>query len=163
MTRMLLFSETIIKCSHAGYRQLEDESSARSRTGALRRKCAAHFLGGQGAAVQTEAVTVTFCCEAMREDSHDVLRSNASTVVLNAHADAIAAERFNSEHEPPFFASLFLHRVFGVPHKIDKDLQDFVFIDCDERYFGVFANHLNAMPLERSRINLKGILGQLRD
>src|SRR5258706_15962837 len=88
-------------------RQFEGEGGALAQTSTMNRKGAAQFLSGERAAVQTEAMSILPGCEPVAENSGQVLRRDAHTVVRDFDFHCLfAGELDTQDNELVFPAAL---------------------------------------------------------
>src|SRR3982074_3479039 len=139
-------------------RQIERKRRTVTAARAFRAQTAAHFTRGQGAAMQSETMTVFLGGESMVEDLRHVFRLDADSIVADRDPDSVGAIRDAHDHLLVLPARRFAG-IFGVAQKIYQNLQDFVFLDDDFRYVLEFALQAPAMPGKASAIHAQGGVG----
>src|SRR5688572_13794323 len=102
---------------------------------------AAHFLGGQRAAVQAETVSAFLGGEAVREDAHEVLRRNANSVVNDDDPNALWAIG-HAHGQFLVRSSGFVAGVLRIANQVHEDLQDLVLLHRDGGNRFILPNYL---------------------
>ena len=142
--------------------QFERERGSFARSVALRGQSASEFFGRQGAAVQTEAVTVFSGGKAMVEDAGQVLGRNAHTIIDYRDPDVVLGVVHPHDHlfviAPGFIAG-----VLGVTDQVDEDLQNFVFIRAERGRRTIFPDHPDIVTSKAARVHAQRIFDQLRN
>ena len=95
------------------------------RPRALHLQGAAHFLGGEGAAMQTETMTVLLGGETVVENPRKIFGRDANAIVDDGQLDAVVG--LLDAHGQLFIRTTgVVAGVFGVTDQIDENLEHFV-------------------------------------
>src|SRR5271154_2353093 len=100
--------------------KLQGKGRSLARPFALRAQRAAHFLGRQSPAMQSEAVAFLLGGESMAENPCEVFSRNPDTVVNQSNADAVAATAGDAYGQPLVWRIDFIAGVFGVANQVDE-------------------------------------------
>ena len=111
-------------------RQFEGKNRAQPRAIAMCRERSSQFLGGQGAAMQTEAMAILSGGKPMIENPGEILRRDANAVIN--HCDPNSA-LFASRAQDHLFVvpARIITRIFGVAHQVNENLEGFVLVSAN--------------------------------
>jgi hypothetical protein len=101
-----------------GNGQFKDERGPLAGTVAVNCEATVHLFCRQGAAVQAEAMTVLFGSETVGEDTREVLRRDAYSVVPDGNRDHVVDRPTYKNFQALLGRSLFVHGIFGIAHKV---------------------------------------------
>ena len=145
-------SETVglrfgISLAAGGAGQVEREGGALAGARAGDGEGAAHLLGGEGAAMQAEAVAIFLGGEAVGENAGEVFRRDANAVV--AHRDAKTVGSVSDADGECFFARLNLGAgLLGIADEVDEDGDDFVAFEGDDAGRVKILDDLDVVPAQ---------------
>src|SRR5580700_4775714 len=107
-----------------------------------------HLPGGKRSAMQTEPMTVLLGGESVAKNTREVFFRDADSVVLHSD-DYVLGGLTHMDFKTFFLGCLFVERIFGVPQKVDENLQYLVAINY-RRGHAVFEilNHPHVMAIE---------------
>ena len=144
-------------------RQFEREGGAGAGPFTVRGQGTAHFLGGESAAVQTEAVTIFLGGKAVREDARQIVWRDADAVVFDDDGNAFVVVHADGDFNALVSAGGGVDGVFRVTDQVHENLENLVFIDRDEGHFLVIAGDDNAVTGKSGGIHLQGVFHEALD
>src|ERR1700674_72056 len=141
--------------------KFERKGGAMARAGAVHVERATHGAGRDRSAVQSEAVAIFASSEAVRENAGEIFGGDAYAIIGYDDAHGALVGGGDGNGDALVRAVDFVERVFGVSNQVDKNLQDFVPVDPDQRNGGEAPLDVDAMALESADVHRDRVFDQL--
>jgi hypothetical protein len=136
--------------------QFKDKRSAFAGPFALADQGAAQFFGGEGAAMESEAMTAGAGGESVVEDAGEVFQRDTNAIINDGDPNPFSG--FGQLNFQLFvFVAGIVTGIFGIANQIHEDLQDLVFFQNNGRELAKVTNDFDLVPDEGAGIHAQGI------